>query len=201
MSNFNVAEKITAQNSQRNQSKVVEYFNTFSDDQINQIGKMLGRDTTEQNENGSFKLTVTPSFIINYLKKADYCLRKARMSEPDKALINGVIQLLSSFIPFTKKEEYWNHTAESHYPSELEADIQYVGKDECGEFASLEEIGNAAIEEISFILDDFQDENVTYCNPEDAIDVIQEYVDVINECEVEVPDWLISDIQNVMGDC
>lgn len=191
MSNFNAAEKITAQNSQRNQSEVVKYFDIFDDDQLNQVGALLSGD------NG----WIRPNFIINYFKKADNIIRKARISNPDKEMIKGVVQLLAGLIPFTKKEEYWNHTAESHYPSELEADIQYVGKDECGEFASLEEIGNAAIEEISFILDDFQDENVTYCNPEDAIDVIQEYVDVINECEVEVPDWLISDIQNVMGDC
>lgn len=169
-------QESTAQNSS-NQGKV---FGLFTDDELTNI------------VNNSETVLVSPQFVISYLRQAERMIDKARMSQDNKNFVKGAISMLASFGNFDTREHY-EHVAARYYPEDLEGitideiDGDFEDKDEL-----LEEVSN----EIQSILYDFDDDSNFF--PEDwetARGIINAYVEILKDNNIDVPGWIADDIK------
>ena len=169
-------EMLTAQDSNKSQSKV---FGLFTDEELTNI------------VNNSGTGLVGAQFVINYLHQAEKMLDKARMSQDNRNFIKGAISMLASFGNFETREHY-EHVAARYYPEDLEGvtidefDGDFEDKDEL-----LEEVSN----EIQSILYDFNDDSNFF--PEDwetAKDIINAYVKILKDNDIDVPGWIADDV-------
>lgn len=169
-------EMLTAQDSEKSQSKV---FGLFTDEELTNI------------VNNSGTGLVRAQFVINYLHQAEKMLDKARMSQDNRNFIKGAISMLAAFGNFETREHY-EHVAARYYPEDLEGvtigdfDGDFEDKDEL-----LEEVSN----EIQSILYDFDDDSNFF--PEDwetAKDIINAYVKILKDNDIDVPGWIADDV-------
>ena len=131
---------------------------------------------------------VRPEYIVSNLKMAQRFIDKARIPDDQKAVLRNGYGFLLVALCTGKEYEKWEHIAQRYYPDDLD-DIT-VGAD--GEFADKEELTQAVCYEIECILADWDTTYETY-DPEDwaeAEELINEYIDVLDEHECEVPEWV-----------
>ena len=174
-------ETITAQNSANQGTKKTfdgtkELFNAVSEEQL--------RKALTYYDFGIVK----PAYIISNLKMAQRLIDKARMSDDQKAVLCNSYGFLLVALCTGKEYEKWEHIAQRYYPDDLD-DIT-VGED--GEFADKEELTQAVCYEIECILADW-DTSVSAYDPEDwpeAEELINEYIDVLDDHDCEVPEWV-----------
>lgn len=168
-------QESTAQNS-ANQSKA---FGLFTDQELTNIVNNSGSEL------------VKPGFVINYLHQAEKILDRARMSDENKDFIKGAFTMLSAFGNWDIKEHY-EYIAQSDYPEDIRKMLEEGDEDEAVD----------ALEyEIGAITGDLQNEDLYF--PEEEIDkavnALQEYSDLVDEYELDLPEWTYREMQKVLN--
>ena len=107
-----------------------------------------------------------PEYAISLIKKAEYQIEKARMSDDSKALIKNAFGLCLGLIPerYTKKEmvDRWEPCAEYLFPNEIEEHIAWIENGEDDEYETFDDLCQQICEEFQYIFYDWYEEEVEY---------------------------------------
>lgn len=129
---------------------------------------------------------VKPSYIVNNLKMSESFIDKARIPDERKALLRNSFGFLLMALESSVKEHF-EHIAEHYYPEDFE-DTDLEGDD----------LKIMVCNEIDYIIADWDPSasGFKYYSEdwEDARNIIQAYMDVLDANGIEVPGWVIEGI-------
>jgi hypothetical protein len=177
-------QETTAQN-----AEIQSYFNGINQEQLNAVCEVL---STAYSRPGG--LQFNPSYFQNYLEMANKFIQGARMGEDKRNMVLNAFHFVCDALLNTQQDnkeyEHYDYIAQSYYAEDLE-DLTF-GEDE--EFEDKEDLQRSVEYEIGCILTDwdYTSDDFNY-DPEDwewVSEIIQAYIDVLDEYECEVADWI-----------
>jgi hypothetical protein len=181
-------EMFTAQNS-ANQS----YFNGYSQEKLNAISKVLSN--TYSRDGG---LQLNAGYFQNYLEMVNKFVQGARMGQDKKNMVLNAFCFVFDALLAADKEARrgpWEHTAQSYYPDDLAYELDEANGDD----EAQQELYQAGLQEIADILTDFDADDGEFVEGswDDAKEVIQEYIDVLEYIGFSIPDWVFDDMNDI----
>lgn len=169
-------QESTAQNS-ANQSKA---FGLFTDYELGNIVKNSGSEF------------VQPSFLINYLHQAEKILDRARMSDENRDFIKNAFSMLCAFGNWDTMDHY-----EFIYQSETPDSIRE--RLESGDDREI--IADDVDYELGCICSDLDSEDYYFDDyeVECAVNALREFMDIVNEYNLDIPRNSYDYVYEVMG--
>lgn len=157
-------QEITAQNSDNQSDKL---FGTFTEDEMRNIVENSGQNFYR------------PNYVINYLKRAEHILDKARMSQDSKDFIKGAFQMMTDFGQWNTKTKY-EFCVQRDDPDDIRQMIEN-GEDE-------DDIIDSLVYEMGTICGDLQNDEDLWFDEyevEQAKEALDEFYSIITEYGLE----------------
>ena len=181
-------QETTAQN-----AGIQSYFNGISQEKLIAISKVL---SNAYSRDGGLKLNA--DYFQNYLEMVNKFVHGARMGEDKRKMVLNAFSFVFGALLAADKEARrgpWEHVPETYTADDLAYELDETNGDD----EAQQELYQAGLQEIANILTDFDADDGEFVEGswDDAKEVIQEYIDVLEYIGFSIPDWVFDDMDAI----